>query len=215
MFTGLVESLGRIHRRAASGGGLRLDIEVDWVDDETPLKGDSIAVNGACLTALNAQPALLSADVSPETLRCTVLNDLRIGDRVNLERALRLGDRVGGHLVLGHIDAIVRLLSIRSEQSFSRWTLSLPSEIAHEVARKGSVALNGVSLTVAEISPDTFDVALIPETLRSTTLGNLKPGSSLHLETDVIAKYIGRHISCPQAGGQSASLIDSIFGEHG
>ncbi len=224
MFTGLVESIGSVVRCERSGTGLRLDIKVSWPDDEAPRQGDSIAVDGACLTTLESHATLLSADVSPETRRCTVLDDLRVGSHVNLERALRLGDRVGGHLVSGHVDAVVRLLSMKSEQHFARWTLSLPPEIAPEIARKGSVTLHGVSLTVADISSQTFEVALIPETLRSTTLQSLKVGSPVHLETDVIAKYVGRCIigihnegNSSSLGGrtreQATPLINTIFGD--
>lgn len=207
MFTGLVESIGTVRRCVSTGRGQHLEVEVTWPDKQSPQRGDSVAINGACLTALDDHPARFSADVSPESLSVTLLGELRNGDSVNVERALRLGDRIGGHLVQGHVDTIVRLLSIRQETAFARFTLSLPEEIAPEVARKGSVTLDGVSLTVASLTADSFDVALIPETLRATTLQHCRAGSRLHLETDVIAKYVGRRLA-----GKPTSLIDQVFG---
>ena len=207
MFTGLVEAIGTVRHQAPAGGGIRLAVEVAWPDGTPPHLGDSVAVNGACLTAVDENATLFSADVSRESIEHTTLGDLRSGAKVNLERALRIGDRIGGHLVQGHVDTVVRLLVIKPEAGFARWTLSLPGEVAQEVARKGSVALHGVSLTVAALTGDSFDVALIPETLRATTLQDLRPGARLHLETDVLAKYVGRRL-----GGDKGSLIADIFG---
>jgi len=216
MFTGLIETIGTVGSLERSGRGALLRVAVRWPDDEVPAAGDSIAVNGACLTALEPTASGLAADLSPETLERTLLGDLRSGDRVNLERALRLGDRLGGHLVQGHVDARVRLLAVRAEpgaraaggRGFERWRIELPRARAAEVAEKGSVTVHGVSLTVAALGEGWLEVALIPETLRATVLGQLQPGARLHLETDVLAKYVAR---CLGSCGQSA--MDELFGQ--
>jgi len=193
-----------------SGAGGRLEIAVAWPHGEPPEHGDSVAVDGACLTAIEPAETRFSADVSPETLDTTLIGRLRSGDRVNLERALRFGDRIGGHLVQGHVDGVARVIAIRNEGSFSRWRLSLPGRLAAEVARKGSIAVHGISLTVADLGRDWFEVALIPETLHATTLVGFRVGSELHVETDVIAKYVARSLA---GGGRSA--IAEVFGGEG
>lgn len=215
MFTGLIETVGTARRLVGSGGGARLEIEVKWPDDLAPRQGDSIAVNGACLTALNPSTGAFAADLSPETLDRTLLDEVRPGQPVNLERALRLGDRIGGHLVQGHVDAHVQIVSIHPEGGFQRWRLSLPADHAQEIASKGSVTLHGVSLTVSELGRDWFEVALIPETLGSTTLGTLTPGSRLHLETDVLAKYVARRLDGPKEASSNPSAINEMFGGGG
>jgi len=215
MFTGLIETVGTVRRLAHSGGGAQLEIEMSWPDNLPPMKGDSIAVNGACLTALDPAANAFAADLSPETLDRTLLDQLRPGDTVNLERALKLGDRIGGHLVQGHVDAQIRLVTIHQEGSFQRWRLSLPAEHRREIASKGSVALHGVSLTVASLGPDWFEVALIPETLGATTLGGLAVGAQLHLETDVLAKYVARHLEKPGDTSSTPSAINEMFGGGG
>lgn len=207
MFTGLIESVGSVRGLRRSGAGARLEVDSAWPDHEAPREGDSIAVNGACLTAVQPTPRGFAADLSPETVRRTRLAQLRPGERVNLERALKLGDRLGGHIVQGHVDAITTLLDIRSEGGFQEWRMALPGDLAEHIAVKGSVALDGVSLTVANLSQGSFSVALIPETLAATTLGDLRVGASLHLETDVLAKYVARRLS-----GADSSLIDTEFG---
>jgi riboflavin synthase len=210
MFTGLIETVGTIGRLDRRGAGARLRIETGWPDNDLPATGDSIAVNGACLTVLDPSSTGFSADLSPETLDRTLLSDLRTGDRVNLERALKLGDRMGGHIVQGHVDAATRIISIRPESGFQRWRLSLPAEQASEVASKGSVAVEGVSLTVAALGPDWFEIALIPATLEATTLGRMATGTRVHLETDVLAKYVAQRLD-----GQGPSALELIFGGGG
>lgn len=208
MFTGLIESVATVARISRSGGGARLGVtDIRWPHGDSPRHGDSIAVNGVCLTAIDPHEGNFDADLSPETLRHSVFGELRSGDRVNLERALRLGDRLGGHLVQGHVDGVVRLLSIRNEGDFARWKISLPPQSAPEVAPKGSVAVHGVSLTVSAVGGDWFEVALIPETLSATTLGELRSGAHLHLETDVLAKYVAQSL-----GGSRPSAVQELFG---
>jgi riboflavin synthase len=215
MFTGLIETVGTARRLVRSAGGSRLEIEVKWPDDLLPGQGDSIAVNGACLTALSPSAGAFAADLSPETLDRTLLGELRPGQPVNLERALRFGDRIGGHLVQGHVDAHVQIVAIHPEGGFQRWRLSLPAEHAQEIASKGSVALHGVSLTVSALGTDWFEVALIPETLGSTTLGKLTAGERLHLETDVLAKYVARRLEGPGQSSSTPSAINEMFGGGG
>jgi len=207
MFTGLVEAVGSVERLARSGASASLRVSVTWPDGEVPKAGDSIAVDGACLTVIEPTASHFSADLSSETLKRTLFHAVRPGQPVNLERALRLGDRFGGHIVQGHVDGLVRVLTIRPEGNFQRWRLSLPVEHAEEVAAKGSVALNGVSLTVAGLGRDWFEVALIPTTLEATNLGRLRTGAELHLETDVLAKYVARRL-----GRSTPSAIDEMFG---
>ena len=207
MFTGLIETVGTVDALKRSGGGARLAISAKWPDSEIPEEGDSIAVNGACLTAVDPSAAGFSADLSPETLQRTLLTKIGTGQTVNLERALKLGDRLGGHIVQGHIDTTVKLLSVRPEGGFQTWRLSLPADQKQEVALKGSIALDGVSLTVAGLGTDWFEVALIPATLEATTLGTLRSGSELHLETDVLAKYVAQRLD-----GHEPTALEEMFG---
>jgi len=207
MFTGLVEAVGRVGGSRRSGGGARLEVGVRWPSGEPPRLGDSAAVDGVCLTAVEPTADGFAAELSPETLRRTLLGELRSGDEVNLERALRLGDRVGGHFVQGHVDGLTRIVSIHDEGGFSLWRLTLPPELAREVASKGSVAVQGVSLTVAAVGEDWFEVALIPTTLQATTLRRHRVGARLHLETDVLAKYVARRLA-----GAQRSALEEMFG---
>jgi riboflavin synthase len=207
MFTGLIEVVGTVAAFERAGGGARLTVSAKWPDGELPKTGDSVAVNGACLTAVDTTDNGFAVDLSPETLRRTLLGELGNGHDVNLERALKLGDRLGGHIVQGHVDTVVRLTSVRPEGGFQTWRLSLPSEQAQEVALKGSIALDGVSLTVSGLGTDWFEIALIPETLEATTLGRLRAGANLHLETDVLAKYVAQRL-----GGHGPSALEEMFG---
>ena len=210
MFTGLIEAIGTVDALRRSGGVARLAISVKWPDGDLPGSGDSVAVNGACLTAVDPSATGFTADLSPETLQRTLLGKLGNGHKVNLERALKLGDRLGGHIVQGHVDTVVRLISVRPEGGFQTWRLSLPAGQANQVALKGSVALDGVSLTVSGLETDWFEVALIPATLEATTFGSLRTGAELHLETDVLAKYVAQRMD-----GRGPSALHEMFGGGG
>jgi len=207
MFTGLIETVGTVDALRRSGGGARFEVSANWPDGDLPAQGDSVAVNGACLTAVEPTETGFAADLSPETVQRTLLGKLGNGHEVNLERALKLGDRLGGHIVQGHVDATVQLLSVRPEGGFQTWRLSLPAEQKQEVALKGSVALDGVSLTVAGLGADWFEVALIPVTLEATTLGSLRSGAKLHFETDVLAKYVAQRLR-----GSTPTALEDMFG---
>jgi riboflavin synthase len=189
MFTGLVESLGTVCEVVLEGGGCRLTVEAPDIAGELTI-GQSVAVNGTCLTVVVCDAQTCSFQLGPETLERTNLGELRRGDRVNLERALRLSDRLGGHLVQGHIDGVGHIDQRSTEGEWVTVWFRCPPELAAQMVHKGSVAVDGVSLTVVEVGEDRFSVALIPHTLAHTTLGFKEPGAAVNLETDLLAKYV-------------------------
>ena len=199
MFSGLVVVIGEMRGLVRQGGGARLEIRCA-LPGEPLTCGESVAVLGACLTIAKATAGGFEADISPETLSRTTLGALRAGSRVNLERAMRLSDRLGGHLVLGHVDATVAVVSVRPAREYSTVRFALPSALAPEVAEKGSVAVDGVSLTVSRLGEGWFEVALIPTTLSETTLAALRAGDLVNLETDVLAKYVRRSLAGERPG---------------
>ena len=218
MFTGIVEELGRVVRLETVEDGARLTVEAPTVTQDVNL-GDSVSVNGCCLTVTAVHGSTFTADLMAETLTRTTLGSQAPGDPVNLERALRATDRLGGHIVQGHVDATAEVLDHHRGEHWDLLRIGLPQEIARYVAVKGSVALDGVSLTVVDIvdAPSTLDVApvpgagaslsvgLIPETLRRTTLGTRRPGERVNLEVDVMAKYAERLLGArPSQEGQQA-----------
>lgn len=189
MFTGLVEGMGRVTAVAPGEGLTRLTIETPFPAAELR-PGESVAVDGVCLTASAISAAGFSVDAVAETLRRTTLGERRPGDPVNLERALRVGDRLGGHLVQGHVDGTAAVLGLDRKGGDVRLSLALPAALRPYVAFKGSIALSGVSLTVAGVDAASFWVALIPETLTRTTLGRLAPGEPVNVEVDLVARYL-------------------------
>ena len=190
MFTGLVADLGRVTAADASGDGVRLTVETGLAGSLS--EGDSIAVNGVCLTATAVAAGSFCADVMNQTLASSALAGLRAGKPVNLELPLRPGDRLGGHVVQGHVDGVGTVASVRPDGFARRVTIDAPAELLRYVAAKGSVAVDGVSLTVAELHDRCFTVSLIPETLARTNLGAAEPGASVNLEVDLLAKYVER-----------------------
>jgi riboflavin synthase len=191
MFTGLVQDIGRVTETTARRGSKRIGIASALPTSRMEV-GESIAVDGVCLTATAFRGDRFYADVVAETLAHTTLGGLKPGSRVNLERALALGDRLGGHLVQGHVDATAKVVEIVKKGDDWRLRAELPSAIASYVALKGSIALNGVSLTVSALHNRRFEVALVPQTLRKTTLGDLRVGQSLNVEVDLLARYLER-----------------------
>lgn len=193
MFTGIIEAVGHIQSQTPLQDGLRLVIECKNLDLDDVNLGDSIAVNGVCLTVVELKPQAFSVDVSRETINCT--QGLQQGSEVNLEKAMRLSDRLGGHLVSGHVDGVGEVTKF--EQVSESWLLAVraPDALKKYIARKGSITINGVSLTVNEVDGNIFNVNLIPHTVQVTTLKNLKAGSRVNLEVDMIARYVERMLN--------------------
>ncbi|MEW6207618.1 MAG: riboflavin synthase [Acidobacteriota bacterium] len=191
MFTGLIQETGRVRRIDRRADGAFLSVEARIVLEGTRA-GDSISINGVDLTVVNRSADWFEADVSLETLSRSTLGLLRAGSRVNLERALAVGERLGGHMVQGHIDGTGELVSIAQEGNAYRMRFRFPPELGRYIAMKGSIAVDGISLTVAALGRDWFEVAVIPHTWRETTLNELKRGSRVNLEVDVLAKYVER-----------------------
>jgi len=191
MFTGIIEETGKISSLTNRGDGARIKIAASVVTKDT-LEGDSIAVNGVCLTALNIKPDGFTADVSNETLNRSTLGNLNIGSKVNLERAVTVSTRLGGHIVQGHVDARGKFLAAEQDGDF--WTVKIgyPKEIGQYLVYKGSISVEGISLTIANLSDESFDIAIIPKTWEQTNLSTLKNGDAVNLEADVIAKYVER-----------------------
>ena len=191
MFTGIIEGLGTVAGIRASGQGRRFAVDAGFSLAESRI-GDSIAVNGACLTAVLIDGHRFEADVSPETLSKTIFGKIRIGDRINLERALRLSDRIDGHLVSGHVDGVGAIQSRRTLGNAVLIRVSVPQALSRYMIPKGSVAVDGISLTINDCGDDFFEVSIIPHTAMLTTIGFKKPGDPVNIETDMIGKYVER-----------------------
>jgi riboflavin synthase len=193
MFTGIIEGTGTVAdlAAAADGSGARLAVDAGWLAGRLQL-GESVAVNGCCVTVAEATAAGFAADLVAETLRRTALGGLAAGAEVNLERPMTLGGRLGGHLVQGHVDGVAKVLDRTPVGDGEEVRIELPPDLERYVVEKGSVAVDGVSLTVAGVGPGWFTVALVPHTLEVTTLGRRRPGDPVQLEVDVVAKYVER-----------------------
>jgi riboflavin synthase len=194
MFTGIIEELGNVAFFERHSDGARMSVAAKHVTEDSK-EGDSIAVNGVCLTALNITAEGFTADLSEETLRCSTLGNLTVGSKVNLERALTLSSRLGGHLVQGHVDGRGIFLAAIQEGDFYTVRIGFPEELARYLIHKGSVAIEGISLTIAELAEDHFDIAIIPKTWEVTNLSTLKTGDAVNLEVDMIAKYVERMLN--------------------
>ena len=206
MFTGIVEEMGSVKALRRDAGAARLTISASVVLGNTAL-GDSICVNGVCLTVVEMTKSEFSADVAMETLKVTNLGDLRSGAKVNLERALQLSARIGGHLVSGHVDATGRIRSKQEEGNGWRIFIDAPESVLRYIIKKGSIAIDGISLTVADVDTAGFSFAMIPHTAGLTTLGFKSAGDSVNLESDIIGKYVERLLSGRVQGGVSLELL--------
>lgn len=201
MFTGIVQDVGEIRRKETRSGDVRLTIGVRRLDLRSQRIGDSICVQGVCLTVVELEDGAFAADVSRETLRLTTLGELREGSPVNLEPALRAGDPLGGHLVSGHVDGVAEVVSVFGDARSMRVVFRVPAHLSRYIARKGSVAIDGVSLTVNDVEGTTFGVNLVPHTQEVTTLGALAPGARVNLEVDQVARYVERLLAAGASGG--------------
>jgi riboflavin synthase len=216
MFTGIVEGTGTVAALAAAadGSGARLEVAAPWLAGELRL-GESVAVNGCCVTVAEPTSGGFAADLVAETLRRTALGGLAAGARVNLERPMTLGGRLGGHLVQGHVDGVARVLDRAPIGDGEEVRIELPPDLDRYVVEKGSIAVDGVSLTVAGVGPGWFAVALVPHTLEVTTLGDRRPGDPVQLEVDVVAKYVERLVApftdragAPMRAGADETSVD-------
>jgi riboflavin synthase len=192
MFTGIVQAIGTIARAEPRGGDTRLVVDTSSFDTSDVAIGDSVCVSGVCLTAVAVGPSQFAADVSVETLACTTLGMLKSGDCINLEKSLRLADRLGGHLVSGHVDGVGRIVAIEPDARSQRWTLEAPGGLSRYIAAKGSVCIDGVSLTVNDVASNRFGVNLIPHTIGATTFQHKRIGDAVNIEVDLIARYVER-----------------------
>jgi riboflavin synthase len=202
MFTGIVEEVGAVSRRS----GAELAILADKVLGDLK-EGDSVAVDGVCLTAVAFFPKGFVVQVSPESYARTTLGRLQAGHAVYLERAMRMDDRFGGHFVLGHVDGVGRVVSIRDQGDFSLWQFSAPEEVSRFLAPKGSIAIDGISLTLVAPERNNFSVAIIPATLRNTTLGTRRPGDPVNMEADILGKHVRHYLTMNGGNGLSSDFL--------
>ncbi len=214
MFTGLIEDLGSVRDLQIAGGGGRITIATVLPMNEIAL-GDSIAVNGVCLTVVDFGGGQFSADVSAESLSRTLLGELRRGQRVNLERALRLSDRLGGHLVSGHVDGLGKITERRQDHNAVRFTVEIPPPLCRYLVEKGSVAVDGISLTVNRVFEGGFSFAVIPHSLSRTTLQERQVGARVNIETDLLGKYVERLLGTGSGGTERAPLSLDTLAKNG
>lgn len=216
MFTGIIQAIGKIRAMQAIGGDLRLTIATGKLELSDVQLGDSIAVNGVCLTAVVLDDSSFSADVSRETLSLTSLSQLNLGAPVNLEKALTLSTRLGGHLVSGHVDGLGEVISRYDDARSVRFRLKAPDQLAKYIAAKGSIGVDGTSLTVNKVEGAFFELNIVPHTLQETIMSEYRAGSKVNLEVDVVARYLERLLLGDQAAKTTASGITEAFlAEHG
>ncbi|RQW81203.1 MAG: riboflavin synthase [Methylococcus sp.] len=211
MFTGIIQAIGTLTRIEPRGGDARLTIATGKLPLADARLGDSIAVNGVCLTAVELGAGHFCADVSRETLALTTLGAARAGMPVNLELALLPTTRLGGHLVSGHVDGVGRIVDQRDDGRSWRFTVEAPAELARYIARKGSICLNGISLTVNEVDGAVFGINIVPHTLAETTLGTARPGDAVNLEVDLLARYLERLLLGDQAADPGAGVTMALL----
>lgn len=210
MFTGIIEATGTLRQLRQTGGDWRLEIASDRLDFSDVVLGDSIAVSGVCLTVVSQGNASFAADVSNETMRCTSLGGLQTGDTVNLEKALTPTSRLGGHIVSGHVDGLAELIDVQADGRSTRLCYRVPAELARYIAAKGSVCLDGVSLTVNQVDGVEFTVNIIPHTAANTTIRHYRPGRQVNLEVDVVSRYLERLFSPLAGGGKTGVTLDTL-----
>ncbi len=214
MFTGLIEDLGTLRELQRSSQSVRLTVATGLPMAELVL-GESIAVNGICLTVVSFGDGQFCADVSPETLDRSTLGELKPGSRVNLERALRLSDRLGGHLVSGHVDGLATITERVRDANAVRFTFRIPPALSRYLIEKGSIAVEGISLTINQVSAETFGVSIIPHSLAMTTLHHRQPGDRVNIETDLIGKYVERLIKGASEDRKQGSIGVDFLAKHG
>ena len=199
MFTGLIEGVGRLRQREPRGGDVRLHVEVGTLPFTDVAMGESIAVSGVCLTVVAFDATSFAADVSTETLSLTTIGGLVDGQALNLERAMRPTDRLGGHLVSGHVDGVGQVLSVHEDARSQRWRFAAPAPLLKYIATKGSICVDGVSLTVNAVDGEGFEVALIPHTVAHTAFSSTRVGDPVNLEVDLVARYVERLLAARDA----------------
>ncbi|WGZ93344.1 MAG: riboflavin synthase [Candidatus Thiothrix putei] len=218
MFTGIIESIGTIRDMQPIGGDMRLTIAIGKLDMRDVALGDSIAVNGVCLTAIAFDSSSFSADVSRETLSLTSLGELSRGSKVNLEKALTLQTRLGGHLVSGHVDGLGEIISRHDDARSVRFSIRAPYHLAKYISAKGSITVDGTSLTVNKVDGSTFELNIVPHTLEETIIADYRSGTQVNLEVDVIARYLERLLLGDKAAYSStggSNITEAFLSEHG
>lgn len=218
MFTGIIQSIGSIVELQPKGGDMALVVNTGKLDMSDVVLGDSIAVNGVCLTAIAMTENSFTADVSRETLSLTSLGGLSKGSKVNLEKALTLQTRLGGHMVSGHVDGLGSVESRHNDGRSERFTINAPAEIAKYIAAKGSITIDGVSLTVNKVDKASFEINIVPHTLQETIIGDYQAGTKINLEVDVVARYLERLIqggSLSNSENLSNNITESFLAENG
>lgn len=215
MFTGIIQAVGKISVIESKGDDARVHIDAGGLDMGGVHRGDSIAVNGVCLTAVEYGSSGFTADVSSETFARTTLGSLRTGDRVNLEKALTPSSRLGGHIVSGHVDAVGEVLERQHAARSERFRIHAPAALARYIAAKGSICVDGVSLTVNAVTGAVFDFNAVPHSLQATILDEYRPGQKVNLEVDLIARYLERLLLGERATGEDATLSRAFLAEHG
>ncbi|BBN59860.1 riboflavin synthase [Hydrogenovibrio marinus] len=214
MFTGIIESVGSLSKIEQVNGDARFTIDTGKLDMADVKIGDSIACNGVCLTAIELGARHYVADVSAESLSVTTLGELLVGSPVNLEKALRLQDRLGGHLVSGHVDGVGEILTIEQDARSWRYQILAPVALAKYIAAKGSICLNGISLTVNKVEGTNFDINIVPHTRQETTIKDLQIGSKVNLEVDLLARYLERMMTAPQEA-EGSRVTKELLAENG
>lgn len=215
MFTGIIQSVGRIASIEDKGGDARFWIETAQLDMSDVQLGDSIAMNGVCLTAIELRDNAYCADVSGETLSLTSLKQLTVGSRVNLEKALTLQTRLGGHLVSGHVDGLGKVVARYDDARSVRFVIEAPASLARYIAMKGSITVDGVSLTVNKVDGCAFELNIVPHTLQETIMGEYQQGSEVNLEVDLLARYLERLLLGEAAAQPDSGISAAFLAEHG